>query len=138
MKSSRHASETRWPAFLRWPSFLIANAAIVLLVGVSTLRETYHGWTIDREIRTLTAQAETLEGRKIKLQELTEALASPGTVEFEARKRLGWKKPGERVIVLSGYEAPAGTSSDALFAPSPDTVAEERSNPARWRDYFFH
>jgi hypothetical protein len=112
--------------------------AILLLVGVSTLRETYRGWTVDREIQALQAQADALEGHKTKLLQLSDSLANPDQVDLDARKRLGMKKDGEQVVVLSGYDASTTWSDDtgelAALPPPPPVL----SNPQRWWQYFFH
>lgn len=127
---------TPWSRLVRWPAFLVANVALFLLVGVSTLRETYRGWTVEREIHALESQAQDLEGRKLKLVELATNLTSPENVELDARRELGWKKEGEQVVVLAGYEA----SSSWHGTPTPVAVvpAERlQSNPSRWWSYFF-
>jgi len=111
----------------------MANLALFLLIGVSTVRETYRGYTVDREIRALEAQAESLEGRKLKLAEMTQAIASPENVELEARSRLGWKKDGEKVFVLSGYQ-PAKSEVEGV---ADSVQARPLSNPERWMQYFF-
>jgi cell division protein FtsL len=139
MKPPHVRTETSggWKSLFRLPAFLLANVAIFLLIGVSTLRESYRGWTVQREIGALEAQAETLEGRKLKLTQLTESLASPDRVEYEARRQLGWKKEGERVVVLSGYQ-PTTTSTNevaALLDQTPDQPPE--SNFVLWWNYFF-
>ncbi len=122
---------------MRWPAFLLANAAIFLLVGVSTLRETYNGWTVERQISALQEQAQSLEGRKMKLVQLTQSLASPEHVELEARERLGWKKDGERVFVMNGYQ-PTTTTTPAsepdVFLPTTEVFP---SNPQLWWNYLF-
>jgi len=124
-----------WRKFLRLPVFLIANLALFLLIGISTIRETYRGWTVDKEISALQSQAESLEGKKNKLAELTQTLSSPERVELDARSRLGWKKDGERVYVLAGYQAKSGTTDteDSLILPQ----LEHKSNPRLWLEYFF-
>jgi len=33
----------------KWPLFLIANLAILLVIGISTARESYRSWTVDKE-----------------------------------------------------------------------------------------
>lgn len=138
MKRS-HAGGTTpsWKSLFRLPAFLLANVAIFLLVGVSTLRESYRGWTVEREIHALEAQAESLEGRKMKLLSLTEALASPDRVEFDARHRLGWKKEGERVIVLTGYEAASSSPVDPSGYLAVPVEKDPPSNLALWWKYFF-
>lgn len=135
MKKANATGSWSWPSFLRWPAFLIANAVLLLLVGVSTLRETYQGWTVDHQIQALQAQAESLEGKKMELVRLTDNLASPDYVDLEARRRMGWKKPGERVVVLAGYTDSVTKSAvtDAVkHLPLPEV-----DNPHKWWDYFF-
>lgn len=121
---------------LRWPAFLVANLALFVLVGVSTARETYRGWTVDHEIQTLQSQATALEARKLKLAELASGISSPEQVELEARTRLGWKKPGEQVIVLTGYEPNTALNEPetVVLPPEPPPV----SIPHAWFNYFFH
>lgn len=133
---ARSPSARGWKRLFRLPVFLLANAALLLLVGVSTLRESVRGWTVDREIQALESQAQALEGRKLKLMELTQSLSSPEQTELEARRRLGWKKEGERVIVLSGF---AGSSSTTTEDPtrilSDDAVLQP--SIGLWWEYFF-
>lgn len=131
---------TSWSKIVRWPAFLVLNASLMFLVGVSTIRETYRGWNVEKEIQTLEAHAAGLEGRKLQLQTLTEALVSPEQVELDARSRLGRKRPNERVIILGG-----GSSTEAVWQGDPGTSAEvvltpveqRVSNPERWKRYFF-
>ncbi len=125
-----------WKRLFRWPAFLLANVALLLLVGVSTLRESYRGWTVDREIRALEARAEELEGRKLKLLSLTESLNSPEQVDLEARLRLGWKKDGEHVVVLTGMDATT-TPDVRRTTPDPSDIAAPSSHFASWWNYFF-
>jgi cell division protein FtsL len=139
----RHASEPTsrsWRSIVRLPIFLLANVALLLIVGVSTVRETYRGWTVDREIRALDAQASMLEGRKTQLETLAQDLVSPDRVEYEARSRLGRKLPGERVIVLQGISSTTTWSGDADGTDQGTGTerTDTKSNPARWWAYFFH
>ena len=134
----KEKSSFSWKSILRWPAFLLANAAVFMLVGVSTLRETYHGWTVEHQIASLESQAQNLEGRKMKLVQITRSLASPEHVELEARERLGWKKDGERVFVLSGLQT-ATTSAQLqgqdIFLPTDEAFP---SNPHLWWNYLFN
>jgi cell division protein FtsL len=137
MKTQNSRMPSSWSSLLRWPVFLAANLAVLLLVGVSTLRETYRGWTVDREIQALASQADSLEGRKLKLVQLADSFSSPDRVELDARARLGWKKDGERVVVLTGYEATSSWTGDAANSVGIPDEPQPLSNPARWWDYFF-
>lgn len=134
MKSAAAENGPLWKKLVRWPAFLVANLALFLLIGVSTVRETYRGYTVDREIKALETQADDLEGRRMKLTELTQAVSSPEKIELEARSRLGWKKDGEKVFVLTGYQ-PTDKPADASVFASAATLPP--SNPELWINYFF-
>ncbi len=137
-RGTESASKTSgWKNVLRWPAFLLANVVVFALVGISTVRETYRGWSVDQEIHTLQAQADTLEGRKSKLLELAGTLASDQQVELEARRRLGWKKDGEQVFVLTGYHPSSTSALGAAELGIPDEPAP-KSIPSQWFDYFMH
>ena len=131
-----HRQPFSWKGVFRLPVFLLANAAIFLVIGASTLRETYRGWTVEHEIHGLEAQAEMLEGRESKLTQLTAQLSSPDQVEYDARRQLGWKKDGEQVVVLTGYQDPTtSTANEAeLLASTP--VGSPPSNLRLWWQYF--
>jgi cell division protein FtsB len=118
----------------KWPLFLIANLAVLLVVGVSTVRESYRGWTVDHEISALEGKAQALEGRKMELGQLAARMQEPSYVEREARSKLGLQKPGEKVVVLEGVSATHTVwNIDVVAVAQP---AETRSNPERWWQYF--
>jgi cell division protein FtsB len=119
----------------KWPLFLIANIAILFVVGVSTVRETYRGWSVDREISALEQKAASLEGRRSELANFADKLQSPQYVEREARAKLGLQKPGEHVIILEGVSATSSEWSIEITPPPPVAI-DTRSNPKRWWDYF--
>jgi cell division protein FtsB len=134
------ASRRSWREIVRLPVFLLANVALLLVIGVSTVRETYRGWSVDHEISALEAQASSLEGQKTQLETLAQDLVSPDRVEYEARARLGLKKPGERVIVLEGLSTTTTWTGDGEADPMAPQAAQDlaQSNPSRWWSYFFH
>jgi cell division protein FtsB len=140
-KNALTPKQHSWRTIVRLPAFLIINVALLFVIGISTVRESYRGWTVDREINALEAQATALEGRKLQLETLTRDLVSTDRVEYEARARLGRKQPGERVIVLEGYSTSATWSGDEVATDviAPAAVPEERqkTNPERWWSYFF-
>jgi len=118
----------------KWPLFLIANLAVLLVVGVSTVRESYRGWTVDHEISALESKAQALEGRKMELGQLAARMQEPSYVERQARSKLGLQKPGEKVVVLEGVSATHTVwNIDVVAVAQP---AEARSNPERWWQYF--
>ncbi len=124
---------TRRP-WAKWSVVIAANGALLLVVGVSTVRETYREWRVDQEINEMQAQIESLEGRKVALSDLVRRMESEEALDREARTRLGLRKPGERVIILRGGSADSWTETSV--APSP-SIAQTRSNPELWLRHFF-
>lgn len=116
---------------------LIGSIALLLVVGVATVRESYQGWKVDREIQALQAQADELEGRNAKLRDLARALQDPERMEVEARIRLGLQEPGEHVVVLSGLDVTSTWRSAVKLDVVQEKPEIERSNPERWFNYFF-
>ncbi len=119
----------------KWPLFLMANVAVLLVVGMSTVRETYKGWTVDHEIKALEMKAQALEGRKMQLSELASKMQESDYAAREARAKLNMQKPGEKVVILEGVAATQTTwQIDVVTAPPPPVV--NLSNPERWWQYF--
>jgi len=119
----------------KWPLFLIANLAILFVVGISTIRETYLGWTVDREIQALEQKAQALEGRRTQLANLADQMRTPQYIEKEARAKLNLQKPGEHVIILEGISATqTAWAVDIAVQPTPAVVY--KTNPEQWWDYF--
>lgn len=126
----------RAPRVIRWSFVIAANAAILVLVGVSTIRETYQGWKVDQEIHGLQAQVEAMEGKRLHLNDLIQKIQAPDTLDKEARMRFGLRKPGERVVVIKGMDGSytLDVEKQAPLASAADSV---RSNPQKWLHYFF-
>jgi cell division protein FtsB len=135
MPTADSSPQSQFASKAKWPLFLVANIAILFVVGVSTIRETYRGWSVDREIVALEQKAESLEGRRSELIAFADKLQSPQFVEREARAKLGLQKPGEHVIILEGVTATSSEWSIEITPPPPVAV-DMRSNPKRWWDYF--
>ncbi len=121
----------------RWSLIFAANGALLLIVGVSTMRETYREWKVDQEIHQMQTQIEQLEGRKLALTDLVSRMDSPETLDREARTRLGLKKPGERVIILRGADQEIESWQEFGFGEDKVQVSDvPSSNPERWLKYF--
>lgn len=120
-----------------WPIILIGSIVLVVVIGAATVRESYRGWKVDREIQALEAQADELEGRNAKLRELARALQSPERLEVEARTRLGLRDQGEHVVVLAGAATTGSWQGSFALDVVPDVPEPVQTNPERWFNYFF-
>lgn len=122
----------------RWSVLLAANGALLFVVGISTIRESYREWKVDQDINQIQSQIERLEGKKLELTDLIKRMESDDTLDREARTRLGLRKPGERVIILRGADGEATSWQDSAFqAPLDQAAPPPQSNPERWLRYFF-
>jgi cell division protein FtsB len=123
----------------RWSLFVIVSLVLFFVVSVSSVRETYREWKFDQELKRMQSEIEQLEGRKLELAELLNRLDSPDALDKEARTRLGLKMPGERVIILRGFDGTSSTWSDdgIVLTAVSSSAPETRTNPRLWFDYFF-
>lgn len=113
----------------------MANLAVLLVVGVATIRESYRGWTVDNEISNLEQKAQDLEGRKSQLGVLASQMQDQSFIERQARTKLGLQKPGEHVVILEGVAA-TRTSWQIDVVTPPADASKTESNPRRWWRYF--
>ena len=69
--------------FARWSVILAASDALLLAVGVSTVRETYQDWKVDKEMKDLQGQVEQLEGKKQHIADMINTLNSADHIDLE-------------------------------------------------------
>ena len=137
MKSGSR-EKRRGGKFARWSVLLAANGALLFVVGISTMRETYREWQVDQDINKIQTQIGILEGKKLEFVDLIRHMESNDALDREARTRLGLRKPGERVIILRGADGESTSWQESAFqAPSDQPVSAPQSNPERWLQYFF-
>lgn len=109
---------------------LIAAAVLVFLVVRLTL-DARTNRQIGEEIKLRETEARELESRNEELRAFARRYADESYAEEEARTRLGYREPGEHVVILNRGAAVTGTEravSDRQNIP----------NPERWLNYFFH
>jgi len=123
--------------FARWSFIIALSLALFLVVGVSTLRETYGDWKVDHEIQDLQTQVSSLQGRKLEIGSLLDRLNSAEVLDKEARVRLGMQKPGEKVIIVRSPDANSPNDPQAAALELSSTAnPDQRSNPQKWFAYF--
>ncbi len=120
--------ETPFRRFYRSPLFLVVGSAAVIMIAVSSGREFYRNYTIEREIRALERQSKELEARRLELLNIAARIQNGEFIEEEARLHLGLQKAGESTVVVRGT---IGTATQN--APSSAS-----GNPRSWLNYFLH
>lgn len=123
-----------WKSASRWPVLIAVLGVLLLVIGATTIRESYRGYQVDQEMSRLQRQIDAMEGKRVQLSEVIRRLQSPDALDKEARTRFGLKKNGERVFVLEGsgwQERPWERINQT------DSMQDRRSNPQKWLAYFF-
>lgn len=126
MKYQKIERKTRWRVIWESNLFTVILILVLFFSLFKMVREIKVRSDINKEIASLQAQRQKLEGQKADLEELLSYLQTDNYIEKEARLKLNLSMPGEKQINLSGEQP-----------PPPDEAAEYRSNAAKWFDYFF-
>jgi len=111
--------------YSRW--FIILSLVLIVLLLLSYNREMQRQKKINEKILELRNEALTLEQSNFKLARMLNYVQSEEFVELEARKNLNYKKPGEKVIVITENN----NNEDGA------KKAEQLSNWEKWMHYFF-
>ena len=103
---------------------------VVILFGIA--KGTVKNYYIDSEIIELQEEIAHLERKNEDFKQLINYLKTDSFVEQEAKLKLGYKKPGEHLVVIQDQNK----TSYFNQINEPDK-AKEISNPAKWWAYFF-
>lgn len=104
--------------------------ALLLFFSFSLLREIKNKKSIQDEIKSLQQELVNIDQQNSELQNLIDYLKTDEYAELEAKKKLGMKKTGEKVILV--------TEADLLEAKPVDDSADHISNGKIWWNYFFN
>lgn len=119
---------------------LIIGLLILSYIFISLGKEYVRRYQVNKEIERLRAEVEKQESNNLKLVDLVDYLNSEQFIEKEARQKLGYKKPGENVVVIKEGSLVQNQPDANDQNSSEDKIAEEikrSSNPIKWRIYFF-
>lgn len=116
-----------WKRFFKSHLFFVIGVVVVLLLSISLGRAQLQDRTIRNEIAKLHAEADALEQERNQYEELLALLETPEFLEKEARRALGYVRPGEQMVVIEKGETQEQEELDI----------SEMSNPKKWWVYFF-
>ena len=111
--------------------FIFFLAAVLVLVVISLGRESYRYFQINQEIRNLKNKIEELKKSNDELIKTREFYQSKEFLESEARKKFGFVKQGENVIIV------ASGQNEELEQKAENESEQRILNPKLWWDYFF-
>ena len=130
------SSKQVFSRYLRLRSVLFVNVCLLGLVLFSFGKEFLRTRSIEQEIQELQNQADTLTARHQELTEWQRLFQTEGSLEREARLKLGLQKPGEQIIVIDR----SPQISSELASQNGDSLKDSSSfweNPKKWWRYFF-
>lgn len=118
---------------LSFKLLLLMSLIIVVLFAPALFGEAYRNYQIDREIGSLKSEIEAMEKNNYELAKLVEYYNTDEFREAEARKRLGLKGEGERVVVIK-----PGAESSKIETVGVEIINNDNyPNYLKWWDYFF-
>ncbi|MBU1082830.1 septum formation initiator family protein [Patescibacteria group bacterium] len=116
--------------------FLISLALVFSYMVFATGETLWQNYEVNREIAKLKVEIVQLQEQG---QDLKYLIAYRGTESFkerEARRKLGYKKPGEKVLAITSPlldNVGSGQAKDM-----PETQAKTKiTNPQKWLEYIF-
>lgn len=110
--------------------FLVFCVIVFLTILFGLAKGTVKRVKVSSEIMELQDEINQLEGQNQVFSQLINYLKTDSFIEQEARLKLGYKKPGEHLVVIPEEE---------LVVDDEETDEnKELSNPAKWWAYFFN
>ena len=106
--------------------FTIAGLLVLVLLSLAVVEREPLTGVLNQEIKYIDNQAENLKQQQAELENKKAYLQSTAYLEQQARLKLNYKKPGEKVVYV--YHT-ADDTAQAL------PLAKPRSNLRQWWDY---
>lgn len=88
---------------------VVALAAVVVLVAISFARVVLASYQLESQKADLERQITGLKTENARLQGQVTALQTDAEIERLARQELGWTKPGDTEVIVSGVPSPTMT-----------------------------
>lgn len=132
MRHARSDKASWWRRLLRSRLMFAINLVLIGFVGWSLGNEVAQGKKVSSNLNDLQTKIASLQKQNRDYGDILTRLNSPGFVDKEARLKLGYQKPGERVLLLKD-----GVTTAAVDRSSADDSVSGLSNPQKWWRYFF-
>ncbi|MFH1610435.1 MAG: septum formation initiator family protein [Patescibacteria group bacterium] len=116
-------------AFFYSKNFIFACVILICLMTFALSKEYSRQSRVNEKIGELKQEVNNLEESNFELAHLIGYLKSDEYVELEARKTLGYKKPGEKVVVIKNINGDSQVKGVQ--------TNKNQSNPKKWFSYFF-
>lgn len=123
---------------LAWIKHSTANVVAILVIGylvLGSVKLIIENYRIRNDTARITSQISELQRQNDQLRNLEAYYQTDSYKEKEARVRLGYQKPGEKVVIV-----PPPSSDDSSDLTKPGIEPRQPappSNPEQWWRYFF-
>lgn len=114
--------------------FLIVILVVAIFLAINYARAYYQEYKVKQEISALREEVKHLEQKKIESLKILQYVTSDAFVEEKARTELNLKKPGEKVVVISGGDEQKRSGEQGVDEPKTRYL----SNPIKWWYYITH
>ncbi len=115
------------------PNLILGAAGIIVLAIVLSLaQEMNRRFEVQKQIRTLQTEANSMEKHIIELEQLNEYFSTSDYRERVAREQLNFRAEGEKVVLI-----PANTSLKEQTNGQQKEVRVQLSIPMKWWYAFF-
>ena len=117
--------------------FLVISLLVLAGVSFGLFKITYRRIQIKKEITAVEKKIQSLENNTLKLAHLLDYLNTSDYQEETARIELGFKKPDEKVIVITKKSGENQLDLTAELSLEKKETESKISNPKKWWQYFF-
>jgi len=116
---------------------LIGGSILLVYLLLANILAIFQVYRIDREIVALRQKAAELEVKNQDLQNLIAYLKTDSFKEKEARRKLNYRKEGEKVLVLPNPVALSPETQEGEEATSSEDRVTSLPTYLKWWYYFF-
>jgi cell division protein FtsB len=106
---------------------------IIIYLSINFYREIKQRVEVRKEISNLKREIENLNKENNKLGNLIEYFGTEEYIESISREKLGYKKPGEKIIIFTEED-----SNSVLNTKNKTEEPEDSPNIELWWNYFFN
>lgn len=110
--------------------FFFIFFVIVVFMSINVYSSMKQRMQVKREIENLKSEINNLQKENTELDSLVKYFNTDEYIEISSREKLGYKKPGEKIVVL--------TKESDINGSETNTTSSDKSNIKLWWDYFFN
>lgn len=121
---------------LRSQLSLVAISVVAIYMTVAITETVWQNHKINNEIIKLKVEIAELREQGQALQHLIAYRGTESFKEREARRKLGYKKPGEKVLAIP-YSGLNSIESGQTKETETDQDKRKLTNPQKWVEYIF-